>query len=124
MNARTSCHWAVTISLVGAAMAVVPPPAQSASSSGSVQSQAESSHHPQRARKPKGMNPAESPEPSQLPGQIAEPRDPKQIIEERLQRGQVEQPVAQGRISERLEQFYKDSAERSAGEPSIKRPNQ
>jgi hypothetical protein len=32
-------------------------------------------------------------------------------LEERLQSGQMEKPVAQGQISDRLEQFYKGSAE-------------
>jgi len=37
------------------------------------------------------------------------PRDPSQAVEERLRRGQADQPIAQGEISERLEQFYRDS---------------
>jgi hypothetical protein len=48
------------------------------------------------------------------------PHDPTQIVEERLRRGEMEEPSHQGRISDRLEQFYQGSegaGRQAAGQP-------
>jgi len=47
------------------------------------------------------------------------PREQTPPLEERLQRGQMEEAVAQGRVSDRLEQFHKGSAEKSTENTAI-----
>jgi hypothetical protein len=39
------------------------------------------------------------------------PREPRPSIEERLQRGQMEEAVAQGQVSHRLEELHKGAQE-------------
>jgi hypothetical protein len=120
MSGTTLGQW-VTFSVVWVAMALAPPPGYPASSSNPVQSQTESNRRSE-ASKPKAVNPPESRGPLQDNRQTSGPRDQKQIIEEHLQQGPVGQPVEQGQVSERLDQFYKDSEERSVEESSTKRP--
>jgi hypothetical protein len=69
--------------------------------------------------KPRGSYPdgtMRSLRPSDMPGQTLVPNDRTQALEERLRRGQMERPIAQGQISDRLEQLHSGSAERLNGE--------
>lgn len=50
-----------------------------------------------------------------IPGQTPVPRERTRALEERLRSGQMERPIAQGQISDRLEQFHSGSAENSSG---------
>jgi len=43
------------------------------------------------------------------PKQTPMPPDPSQVVEERLRSGQIEKPIAQGEISDRLNQLYSGS---------------
>jgi hypothetical protein len=54
------------------------------------------------------------------PKQMPAPRDPSQAVEERLRAGQMEKPIAQGEVSDRLNQLYSGSG-RMAGETSAER---
>ena len=49
--------------------------------------------------------------PSEKSKQAEGPRAPAQVLEERLRSGQMEQPIAQDQISNRLEQLHEGSAE-------------
>lgn len=51
-------------------------------------------------------------QPSDIPGQTGAPRQRTQALEERLRNGRMEQPVAQGQISDRLERLHEGSVER------------
>jgi len=56
------------------------------------------------------------PPPAQSPGKSGlrhVPREQTPPLEERLQRGQMDKAVAQGQVSDRLEQFHKASPDRA-----------
>lgn len=48
-------------------------------------------------------------QPPGKPGLRPMPREQRPPLEERLQRGQMDEAVAQGEVSDRLEQFHKAS---------------
>jgi hypothetical protein len=56
-----------------------------------------------------------STQPPYLPGQTPVPRERTRALEERLRSGQMERPIAQGQISDRLEQLHSGTAEGSSG---------
>ncbi len=58
--------------------------------------------------KPKVDPPDAKQSPSYRPGQAPSSRE---LLEERLRRGQMDEPTAQGQVSDRLEQFYRGSGE-------------
>lgn len=43
------------------------------------------------------------------PNQRPAPRDPGRAVDERLQSGQMDKPIAQGEVSDRLNQLYSES---------------
>jgi len=49
------------------------------------------------------------------------PRDPSQAVEERLRSGQMDKPIAQGEISDRLNQLYSGS-NHLAGDAAVEHP--
>jgi hypothetical protein len=49
--------------------------------------------------------------PHERSGMRLMPREPRPSIEERLQRGQMEEAVAQGQVSHRLEELHKGAQE-------------
>jgi hypothetical protein len=53
--------------------------------------------------------PSRNPPPQSSPGTIAPNPglDPRQILEQRLRHGQMEEPTAQGEVSNRLDRFYR-----------------
>ena len=118
MNATVSCRWLIALSLISifAVMAATPAPSRSAAGSGPVGSRPSGSHETSKPAKPRGTNPADTVRPPDLPGRPPVPRERAQALEERLRRGQMDEPIAQGRISDRLEQFHRGSAEGSTGE--------
>lgn len=124
MNATTSYRyrWFITISLISIFAAVAgatPALSQSTAASGSVGSHSGRSQETPMPAKPRGSYPdgtMRSLRPSDMPEQTLVPNDRAQALEERLRRGQMERPIAQGQISDRLEQLHSGSAERSTGE--------
>lgn len=54
--------------------------------------------------------------PSDRPGQASVSRERVQALEERLRSGQMERPIAQGQISDRLEQLHRGPVEHSTGD--------
>ncbi|ALA58413.1 exported protein of unknown function [Nitrospira moscoviensis] len=105
---------AMAAALVGVALSVGFDPPSLAAATGSAGSRGSALDHPPQA-KPKSRKPAAAPRPSDQPSQ---PPLSREFLEERLRRGQMDEPIAQGRISERLEQFYRDSSEQSASKDS------
>src|SRR5215475_2445510 len=119
MKTVTSCRWVFAISLtsmLAAALAATSVQSQPATGSGPVGSRPGASHEPFKPAKPSGTNPADTIRPPELPGRPPVPRERAQALEERLRRGQMDEPIAQGRISDRLEQFHRSSVEGSSGE--------
>ena len=99
MNATTACQCIITLSLVSLG---IPTETTAITASGS---DAQASQTPE-SRKPanrdgtmRGTAPAVKPKPSMVPS------NPAQQVEERVRSGQMDQPVAQGEISERLNQL-------------------
>ena len=121
MKATTSCRWVNILSLVSILAPVVgavPAHSQPAAVSGSEGSRPGGGHEPSRPAKPRGGTPADTMRrmgPSDVPGQIPITRERTQALEERLRRGQMDQAIAQGQISDRLEQFHRGSADGPAG---------
>ncbi len=117
MKATTSCRWVITLSLVGISAAVAdvtPAHSQSAAGPGSVGSRPGGSQETPKPAKPRGSHPdgtMRSMRPPDIPGQTPVPSERARALEERLRSGQMEQPIAQGQISNRLEQLHSGSAE-------------
>ena len=121
MKTKKSRRWIVSLGLASTALvwSTVPVYPQSAGSSGSasVGSSSGGSMGMSKPGKPRSGNPGDpmrrtppSGRLNQLPNQSQSERT--QALEDRLQNGQMDKPVAQGQISERLEQFYRKSAEK------------
>lgn len=120
MTIRRSCSWVVTLGLAAIIVAADAAPARPASSAGTVRSHTEKAAP--RVSKPPRLNKAVPDQSTHHPGSsdapaMPAPPDPTRTIEERLRRGQMEKPVVQGQISERLEQFYK-GPENGTGNPA------
>jgi hypothetical protein len=64
---------------------------------------------------PGGMPPAAKPK------QFPAPRDPSQAVEERLRSGQMDKPIAQGEVSDRLNHLYSGS-NHLAGDTAAEHP--
>jgi hypothetical protein len=116
----TASRWIVAISLLLSAVVagVSPGHAQSAGGAGgssggspsSSQGAPGGSRESSRPSKPRSATDAMRH--ARPPGLTLKPQEQQATpLEERLQSGQMEKPVAQGQISDRLEQFYKGSAE-------------
>jgi len=122
MKATTSCSWVITLSLMSIFSAVVgsmPAHSQSAAAPGSVGSHPGGSQESLLSAKPKGSHPDgtnRSMRPSDIPDQTPAPNVRARALEERLRRGQMERPIAQGEVSDRLEQLHHGSARHSPGE--------
>ena len=118
----TASRWIVAISLLLSAVVVDVSPGQAQSAGGAGGSSGGSSSNTQGApgggwesssqSKPRSANPADVMRHARPPGLTLKPQEQQAPpLEERLQSGQMEKPVAQGQISDRLEQFHKGSAE-------------
>ncbi|HLZ36053.1 MAG TPA: hypothetical protein VKP13_18775 [Nitrospira sp.] len=122
MTATMWRRWFIVLSLFNlSAVVLSDPPAQAqfAVGSGSVGSRSGGSQETPGPIKPKGFKPdgnMRSVRPPDMPGQVPVPHERAQALEERLRNGQMKEPVAQGQISDRLEQLHRGSAESSAGD--------
>ena len=121
MNTRKSRHWILSLSLVSTALMYGTAPAypQSAgsSASGSVGSSSGGSTGTSKSATARNGNPGDSMRSTPPSGRFDQQQNQGQsertrALEERLQNGQMDKPVAQGQISDRLEQFYRRSAEK------------
>jgi hypothetical protein len=68
--------------------------------------------------KPQGSHSADalrSTRPPYPPGQTTVPGERSRALEERLRRGQMDRPVAQGQVSDRLEQLHSGTTESPTG---------
>lgn len=117
MNVIRACQCIVSLSLISGVV-LIPQPASAASSSGSA---ATAPSGTQEATKPPttgAMNPGGTMRGNTPTGTLRQapmPPDRAQEVEERVRSGQMEQPTAQGEISERLNQLERGS-QRLAGE--------
>jgi hypothetical protein len=122
MNATTSFRLVLTLSLIGTFVAVVGPSAafsESVAAPGSVGSHPGKTQQTPTPAKPRGSpsdRARQSMRPSDIPGQTTVPSEQLRALEERLRSGQMERPIAQDQVSDRLEQLHSGSAERSTGD--------
>ena len=122
MNATTSCNWVITLGLMSILSAVVgtmPAHSQSAAVPGSVGASPGRSQETLIPAKPMGSQPdgaMRNRRPPDIPDQTPAPSVRARALEERLRRGQMERPIAQGEISDRLEQLHRGSAGHSTGD--------
>ncbi|HEX4920629.1 MAG TPA: hypothetical protein VFV92_07805 [Candidatus Bathyarchaeia archaeon] len=118
----TASRWIVAISLFLSAVVVGVSPGQAQSAGGaggssggspsSSQGAPGGSRESSRPSKSRSANPTDAMRHARPPGLTLKPQEQQApLLEERLQSGQMEKPVAQGQISDRLEQFHKGSAE-------------
>jgi hypothetical protein len=126
MNITALGPWVITVSIlglipVGDSATVAAKSSAKAESSGS---QAGRSHEASKPAKPKSSNPADPQAglgPAAPSQQNPTPSQQTQIVEERLRRGELDEPGPQGRISDRLDQFYQGSEDlpgrQAAGTP-------
>ena len=112
MNVTTSCSCVVILSLVtilSSVMGITPAYSQSAVASGSMKPHPGESQETVTPAKPRGspsdgsMRGRRSPE---IPDQTPVPSVRARALEERLRRGQMDRPIAQGEVSDRLEQLH------------------
>ena len=110
MNAPRACECILTLSLIGIG---VPTQAPAAPASGSdVQSASSKSHEARKPAPPEATNRDGTMSAAPRTGKPKEaptPPNPAQQVEERVRSGQMEQPIAQGAISERLNQLESGS---------------
>ncbi|HSF67144.1 MAG TPA: hypothetical protein VLA67_06905 [Nitrospiraceae bacterium] len=124
MNATTSFSRVLTLSLISTFVAVVgtaPAHSQSAPAPVSVGSHPGVRHEtplPTKPRAPRTDGAMRSMRPSEMPGQTTPPNERMRALEERLRSGQMDRPIAQDQVSDRLEQLHSGSAERSTGDTS------
>jgi hypothetical protein len=122
MKATTSSCWVVTLSLMSILSAVVgtiPARSQPATVLGTVESHLGGSQEILVPAKPKGSRPdgaMRSRRPSDIPDLTPVPDVRARALEERIRRGEMERPIAQGEISDWLEQLHRGSAGGSTGE--------
>lgn len=125
MNRTTACRCMITLSLVS--MNVPAHTAASAASSPSGQVLASSAAG--EARKPSAGGPTDSGRTTPrrtAPGEKTReapitPPNRAQEVEERVRSGQMDQPIAQGEISERLNQLEAGSKSASEDDPTARR---
>lgn len=112
MSHSATYSWVLIVSLTGLA-AAGGSLAADAASSGKSESR-RSPHEAAKPAKPKSPTggepqPQRGESPANPPPQRWTPPDSTQIVEERLRRGELDEPSHQGRISDRLDEFYRGS---------------
>lgn len=129
MTLTTPCLWIVALGLVSLPAIVAegaePPHSPAAAGSSPVESRASHHREPTGPAGPRVANPAAPPQsrrPAGIPGQAPVPPQRVQALEERLRQGRLDQPIAQGPVSDRLEQFHRGAAVGSPGEASAAGP--
>ncbi|HKY72325.1 MAG TPA: hypothetical protein VJL88_10445 [Nitrospira sp.] len=119
MTMTTACLCIITLILVS-----IPVPASSQESatleSGAAGSAPGASHEAKETTpaNAKSRRKTEPMPPTAKRRQLPTPPDRTQAVEERLRSGQMEKPIAQGEISERLNQLYSGS-KTSTDEPPV-----
>lgn len=113
MNFTTACQCIVTLSLVGIAAPTQPPSAASESNVHSVTSGSHEARNPSPPDATHRNGPMSAAPPVAKPKEAPAPPNPAQQVEERVRSGQMEQPIAQGAISERLNQLEGGSSHSS-----------
>jgi hypothetical protein len=121
MKATMSHSWIITLSLgmFAASIVAIPAHSPSAVAQGSVGSHPVGGQETPLPAKPRGAHPdgtKRSMQPSDIPDQTPPPHVQARALEERLRRGQMDRPIAQGQISDWLEQLHSGSAESTTGE--------
>ena len=122
MKATTVGKGLIRLSLIGIFAVVagtIPVHSLSAAATGSVESHPGRSHETFIPAKPRGSQPdgvMRNSRPSDITDQTPAPNVRARALEERLRSGQMERPIAQGEVSDRLEQLHSGSAGRSTGE--------
>lgn len=109
MNAKTAFLCLMTLSL---SITVTIQPRVTAAEESDAGSAPRQSQEPGKPPTPRKADPNVTARGTPSPGkpkQIPGPLNPSQIVEERLQSGQMEKPIAQGEISERLNRLYSGS---------------
>lgn len=113
-------RWIVSLSLfLSAVISASAAPIQTAGGAGPPPG---GTHESPKRGKPGTTNPADAmrhARPSDKSDLRFMPREQTPPLEERLQRGQMEEAVAQGRVSDRLEQLHKGSAEKRTEDTAI-----
>jgi hypothetical protein len=107
MNATTACPYIITLSLVSIGVPT-PIPATAASGSGAQASAPTETHEATKPETPGTANrdgTMRGTAPAGMTKQAPMPSNRAQEVEERVRSGQMEQPIAQGEISERLNQL-------------------
>jgi len=123
MNATTACRCIITLSLVGIG---VPTPVTAIAAVGSTDRASASSATPEgrKPATPGTANPhgtARGTPPAGKTREAPMPPNRAQEVEERVRSGQMDQPIAQGEISERLNQL--GSGSKSAFDETTTRPS-
>ena len=123
MNATTACHCIITLSLVSIG---VPTPVTATAAVGSSDQASASSARPEvrKPGTPGTANPhgtARGTTPTGKTREAPMPPNRAQEVEERVRSGQMDQPIAQGEISERLNQL--GSGSKSAFDETTTRPS-
>ena len=101
------------MTILSSVMSTTPVYSQSAVTPGSVKSHTGEHQEAVTPAKPKGSPPDGSVRgrrPSDIPDQTPTPNVRARALEERLRRGQMERPIAQGEVSDRLEQLHSGAA--------------
>lgn len=116
-------RWIVSLSLfLSAVISASTAQTQTAGGAGSPGPPPGGTHESSKRGKPGTTNPADAmrhARPSDKSDLRFMPREQRPPLEERLQRGQMEEAVAQGRVSDRLEQLHKGSAEKRTEDTAI-----
>jgi hypothetical protein len=116
-------RWIVSLSLfLSAVISASTAPIQTAGGAGSPGPPPGGTHESSKRGKPGTANPTDTmrhARPSDKSDLRFMPREQTPPLEERLQRGQMEEAVAQGRVSDRLEQLHKGSAEKRTEDTAI-----
>jgi hypothetical protein len=116
-------RWIVSLSLfLSAVMSASAAQTQTAGGAGSPGPPPGGTHESPKRGKPGTASPADAmrhARPSDKSGLRFMPREQTPPLEERLQRGQMEEAVAQGRVSDRLEQLHKGLAEKRTENTAI-----
>lgn len=99
MNVARACQCIITLSLIGTGV-----PTQPAAAAFGSEIQPSASGRSHETRKPSTPESA-SRDRAGKPKDAPTPPSPAQQVEERVRSGQMEQPIAQGAISERLNQL-------------------
>lgn len=128
MSVTTWCRVFVLLSLLTLPDFVASPPVHSQSSGGAGSGGSIPGGSQGTSTNPRGPKTGSPGKPNMLPSEKSKQteghRAPAQVLEERLRSGQMEHPIAQDQISNRLEQLHEGSTEGAptgtATEPSTK----